>query len=177
MQILEKSDVDQLLAQSIVKPRLKRELHFKPDTHDFTLSDFMVVTTKSPTRGVLIIPVDDGFSVIPFEMSLRVTDTVTGRSKPVICDFCFTWQAGQSAGRVSLTLPDGRIKALLACGDLNCSKHVRGLTQASRMSRAQLAEHLDADDRIARLSERLRAFTTANSYPVTPLQQANGHSD
>lgn len=101
---------------------------------------------------------DDTPSIIAYELAQGVAAKSTGRAQPVICDFCRTWQRGSNAASITLQ-PDYRSNAsttFLCCADLDCSRHVRTLTAAAKMSRAQLREDLNDSGRVERLKDRLR---------------------
>ena len=98
-----------------------------------------------------------------------VRDSGSGRSKSVICDFCYSWRAGGNAGLVTF-YADARSHdstSQLCCLDLLCSLHVRTKTKDALLSRAQLREHMSDDDRIVRLKEHLQSFIDKlNLHPV-----------
>ena len=99
---------------------------------------------------------------------LAVADKATGRSKPITCDFCLTWQRGSNAGRITFERASDKHKfTYLCCGDLQCSLHIRGQTPQAMLSRTQLREDTTVEQRIARLQERvMRIITTLGAEPV-----------
>lgn len=99
---------------------------------------------------------NDGYKVLRFESSALKADTKTGRYKPVICDLCFTWKRGSTISRTNFSSSnkDSKKVGLLCCSKLNCSLHVRSLTEDAKLSRAQLKEDLDDNERVIRLKKR-----------------------
>lgn len=156
---------NQLLHQTSLKPRIKSELRFTTSTQHITKEEWddlelLAITDRTGVKGILLLQAKDKIYVIAYELSRNITDKATGRSKPIICDFCHTWQKGSNAA--SITFPKGT-RALhsisyLCCADLNCSSHVRTKTDASLHSRAQLRENLTNEQRIERLQNNLKTF-------------------
>ncbi len=146
-----------IVKASGISTRLRRELRYNPESiNDWSSFEYLAVTTRSPFEGVLIFAHASGYAAVAFELSLRVVDAQSGRSKPIICDFCFTWQSGQKAAHITfIQAKTKRTRSFLCCGDLGCSNHIRGLTQAAANSRAQLPEDMDVSQRIVRLKRRL----------------------
>jgi hypothetical protein len=106
---------------------------------------------------------------VPFELTTKIADKITGRTKAIICDFCYTWQRGGNAGRITFHRPsDGHSFTFLCCADLNCGLHVRGKTPAATLSRAQLHEDLTPEQRVSRLSNKLQAVMTQLEQPPVP---------
>jgi hypothetical protein len=157
MQAINLPDFTALLKVARVKPRLRREVRFAPeDIGNWEELEFIAVTDRTNDRGVLIIELNAQLYVTPYEINRRIADHTTGRTKPIICDFCFTWQRGSGAGRIRFTrLSDMHDITLICCGDLGCSSHVRSKTTASQLSCANLREDLDNEQRVARLKKKL----------------------
>ena len=156
MKIIDKNSLDALLAVSHVRPRLRRELKYNPQDIDWDTLDFLVVTTAAQDKGVLIVPNDAGYYVAEFDGRRRPKATGNGRIKAAICDICYTWRAGGGVTTITFPLNKGeRSVGVMACLDLQCSHHVRGLTNAARVSRAQLPENLTVEQRVDRLNSRL----------------------
>lgn len=112
--------------------------------------------TKDGTAGILILELQEILYTLPYELS-TIRDKATGRSKPIICDFCKTWQAGGSAGSITFRADRRSLHTVsfLCCYDLACSLHVRDLTPAAKLSRAQLRENITPEYRIERLRKTL----------------------
>lgn len=112
--------------------------------------------TKDNAAGVLFIGLEHDLYAIPYEIG-AVGNKATGRSKPVICDFCKTWQAGGRAGSITFRPERRSLNSIsfLCCLDLKCSLHVRDMTVAAKTSRAQLREDITQDYRIERLKDKL----------------------
>jgi len=157
MQQLTANEFDVLLQQAKIKPRLRRDIRFTLNAiADWEDRELLAISTKSGREGVVAIELDSNVSVIPYELLARVADT-TGRSKPITCDFCHTWQRGGNAGRITFTRKsDGHTLTFLCCADLQCSLHVRGKTPQALLSRTQLHEDLTTEQRIERLRHKLR---------------------
>ena len=160
MQRLTLEMFNELLANSTIKPRLKKELRFVTSTEhlsdeDWDESELIAVTDRSANKGVLVAGIDEGFFLIPYEIKVGITSSSTGRSQSIICDFCQTWQYGNRSGSISFQKDRTTTVSYLCCADLQCSQHVRNKTEAARTSRAQLREDLTIDQRINRLKSRM----------------------
>ena len=151
MELPSNSDLLASLKNARIKPRIIRELRYVPSEilHSESL-DFLVIMNKSRSEGVLLF--EDLF--YPFSLTKKAASS-TGRTDGIICDLCATWQRGSKAAR--LTLPKGeKVSAsYLVCADLDCSLHVRDLTPESKLSRAQLREHISQKGRVERLHKNL----------------------
>lgn len=156
MQTLNREQFAELLQQANVKARLRRDLRFAPETITDWDIELLAVADRTGDKGVLLIELDGGFYVLSYTLLRKIADK-TGRSKPITCDFCCTWQAGGKAGRITFTRPsDQHTFTFLCCGGLKCTWHVRDKTPESRLSRTQLHEDLNTAQRIARLHTRLQ---------------------
>lgn len=152
-----------LVDNAVIKPRLKRELRFVASTRDlnddrWSSTELLAVHDRTDNKGVLLIQPDNTVFVVAYELTQGFAARSSGRAQPIICDFCRTWQRGSNAASITLQ-PDYRSGAsttFLCCADLDCSRHVRTLTNAAQLSRAQLREDLNDDGRVARLKDRLR---------------------
>jgi hypothetical protein len=163
MQVLDLEQFNQLIAEAQLKPRLKRELRFINSTSNMTAQDWheaeiLSITDRTGNKGVLLLAPDDDIYILPYELSRGIVNRQTGRTQPIICDFCRTWQGGSNAASISLQKDKQSFNSVgfLCCGDLACSQHVRSKTSASRISRAQLREDLTDEQRLERLEGRLR---------------------
>lgn len=118
------------------------------------------MTDRSGDQGVLVLEPDETLYIIPFEITKGITNKRTGRSTPVICDFCKTWQPGGNVGRITFKKDpkSQNSTTYLCCADLDCSRNVRTKTNASLISRAQIHEDLTDDQRVERLKKWLRNF-------------------
>jgi len=136
-----------------LKPRLKRELRFVPEEiTEWENRDFLAITNKQGNEGILIIPFLD--VVVPYSLSKRMPGS-KGRVEAIICDICATWQRGTYSAVITFQTSPVRSVSFLCCEDLQCSLHVRGKTSAAVLSRAQVREQIDPQERINRLHERL----------------------
>ena len=137
---------------------LRRSIRFSGSTGTLSESDWLeremlAVFSRSHNEGVLLIELDDVLYCYPFSLMSSVRDKNTGRAKPIICDFCNTWQSGRNAARISF-YPQPRSSnsfGHLVCGDLACSDNVRSKTKASALSRTQLHEDMTDSERVQRL--------------------------
>lgn len=140
-----------------VRPRLRRELRFVPEEiTDWEDRDFLAVTNKQGSEGVLIVPFL-GDKAVPFSLQARKPNA-SGRIEAIICDICATWQRGTHSAVITFIVDKTRSVSFLCCGDLDCSLHVRGKTDDARLSRTQLREQITPESRIARLHERLTSI-------------------
>jgi hypothetical protein len=175
MQKIIAKQFESLLEQAHIKPRLRRELRFTPGTYmGWDDLEFIGITDRNGDRGVLLIEPYKQLFVVPYELSRRITDRQTGRTKPIICDICYTWQAGSNAGRITFLRPaDAHTITFLCCADLDCCNHVRNKTKAASLSRAQLHEDLTTEQRIERLKARLQQL--ASDLGLMPLLVNQGN--
>lgn len=141
----------ELLKDARIKPRIIRELRYVPSEISHSESrDFLVIMNKSRSEGVLL------FESVYYPFSLtKKTASSTGRIDGIICDVCATWQRGSNAARITLPKGERASVSYLVCADLDCSLHVRDMTPESKLSRAQLREHITPEDRVARLHKNL----------------------
>jgi hypothetical protein len=160
MEKLTAEQFDALLEQTVLKPKLKREVRFTTSTaalseQDWERSELLAVTDRSSNKGVLLLSPDSGLYAVGFELRRGMT-SANGRAQPIICDFCRTWQTGSRAGSILFSKDrSAKTVGFLCCADLNCSQHVRSLTTATRTSRSQLREDLTDEQRVSRLRTRL----------------------
>ena len=137
-----------------MRPRLRRELRFVPEEiTDWENRDFLAVTNKQGSEGVLIVPFLQN-KVVSFTLQTRKPNA-SGRVEAIICDICATWQRGTHSAVITFAVDKTRSVSFLCCGDLLCSLHVRGKTQDAALSRTQLREQITPEARIQRLRERL----------------------
>jgi len=163
-----------LVGEAKIKSRLKNELRFAASTVNVAPGDWndlelMNITDRTGVKGALLLEPDNEIFILSYELSRGITNRLTGRSSPVICDFCKTWQSGNNAARISFSKDMRSLNSVtfLCCCDLACSSHVRTKTKASISSRAQLREDLTNEQRIERLKERLRVLI--NDMHLEPL--------
>lgn len=92
MQSFDREQFASLLKEQRIRPRLARELSFVPETvADWNNIELLSVSTRAENEGLLLVQTD-GFYLLHYELTRGMTDKLTGRSKPVTCDFCYTWQ-------------------------------------------------------------------------------------
>jgi hypothetical protein len=140
-----------------VRPRLRRELRFVPEEiGDWQDRDFLVVTNKQGSEGVLVVPFLGG-RIAPFALQPRKPNT-SGRVEAIICDICATWQRGTHSAVITFAVDKTRSVSFLCCADLECSLHVRGKTADAVLARTQLREQITPEARIRRLHDRLASI-------------------
>lgn len=156
---------NELLQQLTLRPRLKSELRFVSSIkhiREDEWSEFELIAIKDRTgnKGLLLIEGGDSLYALPYEISRNMTDVATGRSRPVICDFCRTWQNGGNVASITFRKDPRSLHSVsyLCCANLYCSSHVRTKTNASLRSRAQLREDLTNEGRVDRLRSNLQKF-------------------
>ena len=151
MELPSNSDLLASLKNARIKPRIIRELRYVPSEILHSESrDFLVIMNKSRSEGVLLF--EDLF--YPFSLTKKAASS-TGRIDGIICDICATWQRGSNAARITLPKDEKTTVSYLVCADLDCSLHVRDMTPDSKLSRAQLREHISPEGRIERLHKSL----------------------
>lgn len=155
MQALGREQFTELVAA--VKPRLRRDLRFSPEVvGGWDDIELLALANRAGNAGILLAELNDSMYVLPYELRRKLADK-SGRSRPITCDFCYTWQRGSKAARITFTRTvDQHTFTFLCCGDLWCSRHVRDQTPAAHLSRTQLHEDLTTPQRIARLHAKLQ---------------------
>ncbi|HSX31400.1 MAG TPA: FBP domain-containing protein [Candidatus Saccharimonadales bacterium] len=160
MKALSREEFAVLLKEQRVRPRLVQDLRFAPEEiNDWEDLELLSVRTRSEAEGLLLIQLDS-FYLLPYELTRGLRDTATGRSKPIICDFCYTWQQGGKISRITFhRASDDHRLSFLCCADLQCSRHIRNKTAESALSRTQLHEDITVAQRIERLKAKLQKLT------------------
>lgn len=173
MRKLTATEFEATIKAATLKPRFKRELKFTTSTESFSDAawqqrELLPIWNKSKNGGVLLVQPDETLYVVAFDDSNRTGDAM-GRIKPIICDFCFTWQPGKEGGFVTFypEKSDDTSVSLLCCADFDCSRNARGSTQAAKRSRAQIREQLTDEARIERLRAKLTTFI--EHYNLQPI--------
>jgi hypothetical protein len=118
---------------------------------------------KSGTAGILLLRNQGRILAASYELK-RLKASKSGALKPIICDFCYTLQAGARIALVTFNLnrEKTRTVAYYCCADLACSLHVRGLTEILDFAKSQLREDISIDDRVLRLLKKSAAIFEAN---------------
>jgi hypothetical protein len=161
MHTLDLDSFNELLKVADIKPRIKSELKFIKSTEhlpeDWSNYELIAISDRTGDKGVLLLEPDSDLYIVQYELSRKIIDFKTGRRRAVICDFCYTWQAGSNASSITFSVAGSKRKVrFLCCGDLKCSQHVRSLTKASKVSRTQLRENITNEGRVIRFKEKLR---------------------
>jgi hypothetical protein len=162
-----------LLDQAVIKKKLKNELRFVQSTENMSDEDWLdrellAIPSKNEKRGLLILSLDQGLYLIPYDLKSGIISASTGRSQSIICDFCRTWQSGNNSGSISFQKDRMSNVSYLCCVDLNCSLHVRTKTTAAHTSRAQIREDLTNEQRVDRLKQNL--ITYISKLPVQAVR-------
>lgn len=153
MKAIDRAQLQALLEEAKIKPRLRRDLRFVPEEiTDWDHRDFIAIMNRSQSEGVLIAPLAIAY-VVPFRLQRRKPNA-SGRVEAIICDFCMTWQRGTNSAVISF-IRDKSSVSFLCCADLLCSLHVRSKTEASQLSKTQIRETIAPNDRIVRLRDKL----------------------
>lgn len=154
MNSITREEFAQRVGAAGINPRLARELRFVPaETAHWEQRDFLTALTKSKNEGVLLY----GDHTAMFSLSRRKPG-LSGRVEPIICDLCASWQRGSNSATITFVRSDKSTVSYLCCGDLDCSLHVRGLTNAGKLARTQLREDITPERRIQRLHTKTSAI-------------------
>lgn len=154
MILLSREELIELLKDHRISKRLMRDLRYVPEeiTHPES-RDFLTITNKSLSEGVLLY---EDYAV-SFSLAKRSANR-SGRVEAIICDICATWRRGTGSAVLTFKKSATRSASFLVCLDLDCSLHVRDMTEASKLSRTQLREHITPEARVERLRIRLEAL-------------------
>lgn len=154
--MIDRRQFGELLEDKGLKQRLRRNLRFAPEEiSDWEARDFLVVTSRSRSEGVLLAPLEKLY-IVPFQLHDRKANQ-QGRTEAIICDFCATWQRGSNSAVISFMRSDKSSLSFLCCADLLCSLHIRDKTPQAKLSRTQLRENNSVERRVERLRLRLEA--------------------
>jgi hypothetical protein len=154
MKSITRKEMEDLLKTANIRQRFRRDLRFVPEEIDsWEDRDFLTVTDRNNSKGVLIAPFEQLF-IVPFELRQRRAGQA-GRLEAIVCDFCATWQRGSNSAMITFEREKSSV-SFLCCADLLCSFHVRNKTTAAKLSRTQLKEVISSDRRIERLHTKLQ---------------------
>jgi len=157
MNVISRRQFADMLVETRIRPAIIRDLRFVPEElHDWDDRDFLAVTNRSRSEGVLVAPFERTY-VVAFRLQKRNANN-SGRVEAIICDICATWQRGSNSAIISFIRGDKSSVSFLCCADLACSLHVRDKTAAAVLSRMQLRENTTVEKRIKRLHVRLEAI-------------------
>lgn len=152
-----REEMTKLLAEARISKRIMRDLRYVPEEITYPeFRDFLTVMNKASSEGVLLYEE----TIVSFLLNKR-TANHAGRVEPIICDICATWQRGTTSATLTFRKSAAHSVSFLVCANLDCSLHVRDLTDASKVSRTQLREQISVEARIARLKSRLREMLTS----------------
>ena len=114
--------------------------------------------SRNNRNGVVLLKIDQDCVPYYFEISKKTKST-----KPAICDLCRTQRNNAEVRLVYFSNKNNSpLRGLLVCADLACSANVRGLTQASITSQAQLNE--------TQLDDSLNQIPLTNSSKIKRLR-------
>ncbi len=160
MQAIDSQYIKDSIAELRISKSLQRQLNLSAfsntSAEEWQHYDFIGLPTKNNQAGILFLEPHDKRYAVPYEIS-PLPSGPTGRAKPIICDFCKTWQAGGRAGSITFRVERRSSNSIsfLCCLDLKCSLHVRDRTSAAKSSRAQLREDITPEHRVERLRSQL----------------------
>lgn len=146
------------IVSSEYKLSTKKKLQYASAEFKKLLPYELVPVFNNKADGFVLIYNDETNDYVPvrFESSKLKASKLTGRQRAVICDLCFTWRKGSGISRISFYPPqkDQKGIGLLCCSKLDCSLHVRSLTEESTLSRAQFKEDMNEQEKISRLKTK-----------------------
>lgn len=173
MKIIDSQLIKDAIAHLKVSKSLQRQLNLSALTDisedHWKRFELFGLPTKNNSAGILFLEPHNDLYAIAYEINAVPAGT-TGRTKPIICDFCKTWQTGGRAGSITFRTKrrSSNSVSFLCCLDLACSLHVRDLTSASKSSRAQLREDITPEHRVERLQAKL--ISLIEKLDLEPLQ-------
>ncbi len=175
MQAFTQESFQDLLVHAPLRARIKREVRFTSSVghlaeDEWGQTELLSVSDRAGNKGVLLLQAnEDAVYAASYELKTGLTSS-TGKAQSIICDFCRTWQTGSRSGSITIDKPgrDNGSIAFLCCADLQCSRHVRSLTSASKTSRSQLREDMTTEQRVDRLLRRIQEISTM--LGLEPLQ-------
>lgn len=148
---LDREELAELLKEQRISKRLIRDLRYVPEEITYPeFRDFLTIMNKSSSEGVLLYEE----YIVPFSLTKRSANR-SGRVEPIICDICASWRRGTGSAVLTFRKTATSSASFLVCLDLDCSLHVRDVTEVSKLSRTQLREHIAPEARIKRLNEKL----------------------
>jgi hypothetical protein len=157
MIVPQRDELTALLKKHGASKRLQRDIRYVPEEITYADErDFLAVTNKAENEGVLVYE----NVVVPFTLSKRSANS-RGRVEAIICDICATWQRGTNSAVMTLKKDAKHSISHLVCAGLDCSLHVRDLTDVAKLSRTQLREYITPEDRVKRLKTRLAEILDA----------------
>jgi len=161
---IQDSDIATLLIQHGFSKKKVKEYHtptiFKDYWPEIELAPFC---DKAETKGILLFETTLELRAVKFELG-KIKSDPSGLSKQILCDFCFTLQPRAQTALITFDLNREKTKTLAfyCCADLQCSLHVRGLTDAALRSKSQIREDITPEDRIVRFSNKTTKIFAAN---------------
>jgi hypothetical protein len=155
--------VEQLASHGFNKKKLKEyrvPAIFKDYWPEIELAPFC---DKAESKGIILFEVAQQLYAAKYELK-KIKPGLSGTSKPIICDFCFTVQPRNQTALITFDLNREKTKsvAYFCCADLQCSLHVRGLTDAALRSKSQLREDISPEARITRFIDKTQSIFSTN---------------
>jgi hypothetical protein len=158
---------DQLLQAGFKKKKLA-ELRI-PDVYKEYWSEIELtsVCDKSQTRGIIIFFNASNTYAVKYELK-KIKPNSKGISGSILCDFCYTLQPRSKTAVITFDLNREKTRSVsfYCCADLQCSLHVRGLTDASLVSKSQIREDIIPQKRIDRFVAKTTTIFTTNGAVI-----------
>jgi hypothetical protein len=147
MILIPKERFDETLVSHSVRQSSNASKHYEWNDYSLILpedTELIAFFSRTKNRGVIFTDTALGIHTLSFEISKKAVSK-SGTTKPSICDLCFTQRSNGDVRYISFYRADiaesrQRPISWLCCVDLLCSAHVRNMTHASLISRAQLRE-------------------------------------
>lgn len=130
--------------------------------------ELVMLCDKAQAKGVLLFDDGTALSAVKYELG-KIKPNRNGASTSILCDFCFTMQSRNQTALITFDLNREKTKSVgyYCCADLQCSLHVRGLTDASLRSRSKIREDITPEGRIARFVVKTsKIFATNGSIII-----------
>lgn len=168
MHLVSQGTISEYIAQADMAKSVRRKL--KPQHALKLMSQYgaanlelLAVSSQSRLFGVLLVELQSEVFAIAYEFTPRLPEAKSGRLKPVICDLCKTWQSGTRIGTITFNKNRRPLNSIsyYCCADLLCSLHVRSLTAAAAISRANLREDVENSRRIERFTLKLAEIVSS----------------
>lgn len=140
--------------------RDKKDVHRLCSQYSSISSQYEIWSTESTKEGIGILVLQYGHAYFLAKYSqTRIKPDVLGRTKPIVCDLCFTRLPGSAIALTTFSGHGSRQPlAWLCCKDFRCSFHTRELTDEAINSKRQLGENTTVNSKTARLNRHIQAL-------------------
>jgi|GEM_PF-6594643 len=131
--------------------------------------EFAPFCDKAQTKGVLLFDDGNQLRAVKYELG-KIKPNRDGISASILCDFCFTLRARNQTALITFDLNREKTKSVAhyCCADLQCSLHVRALTDAALRSKTQIREDITPEGRIDRfVAKTAKIFDTNGSITIS----------